>query len=374
MAISPMDESLAHQTSETFDRVATSDRNFYDRYYFNLHPMSGDLFLVFGMGQYPNLGTTDAFVCLVHEGKQHVLRCSRELGDNRADTTVGPFGVQVLEGLKTIRIVCDPNEHGIEFDLTFDGTSPAVEEPRTIMRKGARITMDTSRYTQLGRWQGSIKIHGREIAVNNEEYLGVRDHSWGVRPVGESEPMGIRINEYMEEYGFFHMWTPMQFDDFAIKVFIEENSDGSLIVQECIKVDSFARGGAVHELGEARHNITYKPGTRELQSAQLEFEDENGKALTVQCEALTCAYLAAGTGYYPNEEWVHGQYHGKFKLEYRDFDVSTDEARSTLGPLYETIVRFELSSGEVTYGMFENLSIGHHSPYGFDSFEAVAPE
>ena len=49
------------------------------------------------------------------------------------------------------------------------------------------------------------------------------------------------------------------------------------------------------------------------------------------------------------------------------------EARKSLGPLYETIVRFELSTGEVTYGMFENLSIGHHKPYGFDSFEAVAP-
>ncbi len=34
MPISPMDEYLAHQTSETFDFVATSDRNFYDRYYF----------------------------------------------------------------------------------------------------------------------------------------------------------------------------------------------------------------------------------------------------------------------------------------------------------------------------------------------------
>ena len=88
--------------------------------------------------------------------------------------------------------------------------------------------------------------------------------------------------------------------------------------------------------------------------------------------ALTCAYLAAGTGYYPNPEWVHGQYHGAFKPEYRDFDVSTEEARNALGPLYETIVRFELNTGEVTWGMFENLSIGHHDPYGFDSFEAVA--
>ena len=65
MPISPMDETLAHQTPETFDRVSTSDRNFYDRFYCNLHSLTGDLFVVIGIGQYPNLGTTDAFACVV---------------------------------------------------------------------------------------------------------------------------------------------------------------------------------------------------------------------------------------------------------------------------------------------------------------------
>ena len=372
MPISPIDELLVHQTPETFDRVYTSDRNFYDRYYFNLHPKSGDLFLVFGMGQYPNLGTADAFACLVYKGRQRVLRCSRELGADRMDARVGPFGVEILEGLQKLRIFCEDNEHGLCFDLTFDGSGPAVEEPRTQMRKGARTTMDTSRYTQLGRWTGTLTSNGETVDVNYDDYLGVRDHSWGVRPVGESEPLGIRVNEYAQNYGFFHMWTPMQFEDFQLKVFIEENADGSRIVEECVRIDSHKKGGAVHQLGTPQHSITYKSGTRELEFAELAFDDENGRPVTVKCEALTCAYLAAGTGYFPNPDWVHGQYHGPFKLEIVEYDVSTEEARNALGPLYETIVRFELSSGEVTYGMFENLSIGHHEPYGFDSFEAVA--
>lgn len=373
MPLSPMDELLAHQTPETFDQVSTSDRNFYDRYYFNLHPHSGDLFLVFSMGQYPNLGTTDAFVCIVYKGRQTVLRCSRELGSNRMDTQVGPFGVEVIESLKSLRISCDDNEHDISFDLTFEGTGPAVEEPRTLIRKGPRITMDTSRYTQLGRWEGEIRLKGETIAVDYDEYLGVRDHSWGVRPVGESEPLGIHINEYIDNYGFFHLWAPMQFNDYQFKVFIEEDADGTILVEECVKIDSFDKGGAVHQLGKPRHAITYKSGTRELESAELHFDDENGQPVSVKAQALTCAYLAAGTGYFPKPDWTHGQYHGKFKLEAVEFDVSTEEARKELGPLYETIVRFETNSGEVTYGMFENLSIGNHAPYGFDSFEAMAP-
>jgi hypothetical protein len=368
-----MDESLAHQTPETFDQVSTSDRNFYDRYYFNLHPRSGELFMVMGIGQYPNLGTTDAFACIVYKGKQHVLRCSRELGIDRSDTTVGPFGVEVVEPLKSLRYTCADNEHDISFDLTFAGRAPAVEEPRTVVRKGARITMDTSRYTQMGRWQGVIRLQGEQIEVSPDEWLGIRDHSWGIRPVGEAEPMGILVNEYINNYGFFHIFVPMQFEDFQLKVFQEENADGSLIVQECIKVENYENGGQIHQLGAPKHRINYVSGSREFASAELEFTDENGKTLVVTCEPLTCACLAGGTGYIANPDWVHGQYHGPLKLEAVEFDVSTPEARAALAPLYEHIVRFTLNTGEVTYGMFENISIGTHEPYGFTGFEAVAP-
>ena len=74
MPLSPMDEFLAHQTCETFGRVFTSDRNFYDRYSFNMHPLGDELFFIFGMGQYPNLGTTDAFVSISHGDDIYVVR------------------------------------------------------------------------------------------------------------------------------------------------------------------------------------------------------------------------------------------------------------------------------------------------------------
>ena len=121
MPISPMDEFLAHQTSDTFDYVATSDRNFYDRYYFNMHDSTGDFFMVAGMGQYPNLGVTDAFAAISHGTKQIVVRASRALGHDRLDTRVGPFEFEVIEGLKSLRIRCDENEWGLSFDVRFDG-------------------------------------------------------------------------------------------------------------------------------------------------------------------------------------------------------------------------------------------------------------
>ena len=372
MPISSMDECLAHQTPETFDQVSTSDRNFYDRYYFNLHSRSSELFVVLGIGQYPNLGTTDAFALIVHKGRQHVLRCSRELGVDRSNTTVGPLGVEVVEPLKSMRFRCDDNEHGISFDLTFTGRAPAVEEPRTLVRKGARITMDTSRYTQMGRWRGHIDFKGERIDISEDQYLGIRDHSWGIRPVGEREPLGINVNEYVNNYGFFHIFVPMQFEDFQLKVFVEENADGSLIVEECRKIENYENGGAVHQLGKPVHKMKYVKGSREMASAELHFEDENGVPRVVKAEPVNCACLASGTGYVPNDEWVHGQYHGPLKLDCVEHDVSTPQVRAGQGPLYENICRFELDTGEVTWSMFENISLGHHAPYGFDSFEAVA--
>ena len=102
MPLGPFDEFLAHQTSDTFDHVATSDRNFYDRYYFNMHSSSDELFVITGLGQYPNLGVTDAFITVSVGTEQHTVRASRELGVDRMDTSVGPLSVEVLEGLRTL--------------------------------------------------------------------------------------------------------------------------------------------------------------------------------------------------------------------------------------------------------------------------------
>ena len=63
-SLSSWDDYPVHQNADTIRHVGTSDRNFYDRYYFNLHGSSDELFMVMGLGQYPNLGTTDCFVAV----------------------------------------------------------------------------------------------------------------------------------------------------------------------------------------------------------------------------------------------------------------------------------------------------------------------
>lgn len=89
-SLSPLDDYPVHQTAEPMRRVATSDRNFYDRYYFNCYPSDdADMFLVVGLGQYPNLGVCDGFAVLRRGNDHIVVRASKALGTDRTDTAVG---------------------------------------------------------------------------------------------------------------------------------------------------------------------------------------------------------------------------------------------------------------------------------------------
>ena len=165
MTLSPLDDYPVHQVAQVMRHPATSDRNFYDRYYFNCHSCSGDLMLLIGMGQYPNLGVTDGFALIRHGQTHQVVRASRELGADRMDTRIGPLRVEVIEGLKKLRVILEPNEFGLDFDLTWEGAIRAHLEPRHFIRWQERAGFDSLRLAQTGTWRGHINTSGRAITV-----------------------------------------------------------------------------------------------------------------------------------------------------------------------------------------------------------------
>jgi len=370
--LSPADDLLAHQTAETFDFVYTSDRNFYDRYYFNMHACSDELFLVTGMGQYPNLGVTDAFVSVSHGDTLTVVRASRELGSDRLDTSVGPFRVEVLEGLQRLRLVLGENEWGVAFDLTFEGSVPAQQEPRQFQRQFSRVTMDTSRFCQVGRYAGSLQVGGQRYEVTPDRWQGARDHSWGIRPIGEPVPPGIGV-KVQRSHGFFHHWLPMQFDDFLLKVFFEEDADGNRLIEESTKIYNHGSGRPEEPMGTPRHEMRFISGTREIERAVIRFDHPSGEEISVATTPLRTVYLAAGSGYLPSADWSHGMYQGELVVQGLTWDIGDPAVRKQISLLNETLCRFELSTGEVGYGMHENLLVGIYKPYGFDAPDRMAP-
>ena len=364
--ISAWDDFPIHQTAEPVRLVATSDRNFYDRYYFNLHGSSDELFMVMGLGVYPNLGTQDAFA-VVRRGAHHrVVRASRALGD-RSDLRVGPFRLEVLEPLKKLRFVLEPTEHTISFDLTWEGAMPAWQEPRHFVRRHGRVLFDTSRFAQTGSWAGTLSVAGEKIAVTRDRWWGTRDRSWGVRPVGEPEHAGIRQGEAV--MGGMWNYFPMQFADHSILYICQETASGERELEEGVRVwNDPARPADPLGRPEWQHELA--PGTRLLRSSRVAFPHAPGGGFEVQCTPLLPCMVSIGTGYGMDADWRHGMYQGQLVVQ--GLERKHDEV-VPIGQygVVDQVGRFEYG-GRVGYGLYEHGFFGAFPKLGLNGPGDVA--
>ena len=71
--------------------------------------------------------------------------------------------------------------------------------------------MNTIRFTQLGKWTGEISTEAGSL--NPKAIYGIRDRSWGVRPVGE--PEGGAPGMLNQEPGVYWCWAPIHFNGFC---------------------------------------------------------------------------------------------------------------------------------------------------------------
>ena len=359
--LSQMDDYPLHQIADVIRFAGTSDRNFYDRYYFNLHASSDELFMVMGLGQYPTLGTQDCFAVVRRKHQHHVVRGSRELGD-RMDTSVGPFRIEVVKGLEKLRFVLEPRrDQPIAFDLTWEGAIPAFLEPRQYIRKHGRVLFDSVRFAQTGYWSGQLQVADETFAVTPERWKGSRDRSWGIRPVGEFEPPGIHASTPIME----GMWNyaPMQFDDFSIIYICHEHNTGERQLEEAVRVwRDPAREPEWLGRPEHRHNVVVKtPYLTRIDHSHIRFPQAPGGAVEVAVTPLTHVWVMVGTGYGLEPDWKHGMYQGALKVESLSLDMERDQAR--MMGLVDHAARFELSTGEVGYGLFEYGFFGQFDQY-----------
>ncbi|MCW2544519.1 MAG: hypothetical protein JWM40_2071 [Frankiales bacterium] len=354
--LTPLDDLPIHQVAETMATVGTSDRNFYDRYYFNLHGCDDEFFLAGGIGQYPNLGVADGFVAVNHGTTQTVVRASRPLGNDRLNTTVGPLRVEVIEGLKKVRFVCEETS-GFALDVTWEGAIPAFEEPRMILAAPhGRILMNTMRFLQTGSWTGSLMLDGRKIDVTPDRFWGNRDRSWGVRPVGEPEPAGIPST--LGVSGFYWNYFVVRFPSSTVVYMCQEDGLGKRVLEEGVRLFP---DGRVEQLGRPEHELRFDPGTRMVNGATVTFRD----GLVLTGEVLRPLHLARGTGYGFDADWRHGMWHGdELVVQRHDFDSTAPDMVPIPGAIVDHVARFTTSADdEVGYGLLEVMTMGPHPQY-----------
>ena len=366
----PLDDYPIHQAPLSMQFPITGDRGFYDRCYFNAHDRTGSIFLITGLGVYPNLGVIDAYASVGRGQRLVSVHASDALGDDRLNQRVGPYRIEVLEPLQRIRLVCDGDEQGVGFDLTWEGSFPAVQEPQHVVRTGTKLLLDGCRFTQVGTWSGVLRVEGESFEVTPDRWVGTRDRSWGIRPVGEPDPPGRWAAENTR--GMWWLYVPLRFEDYGIIVIVQEEADGPRVLNDARRVFPAASGRAPEQLGWPEIDITYRSGTRYPERAVIHMIDRNRKPIELEIQTLGSVPLGPGTGY-GGQEWTHGKWMGRGWVEGVVHDWS-EPALAGLTPfmLHDHVARASIN-GDEGWGLFEHASIGRHDPTGFADFNAMAP-
>lgn len=279
----------------------------------------------------------------------------------------GPLRVEVIEGLKKLRIVIGPNETGIEADLTFNGVHAPEVEPGTVDRRHGRVFLDVMRYSQTGNYEGWVKTPNGTYSSDTHKLKGYRDRSWGIRAVGEPEPPGVRKSHHAagssgQSVNFRWLHMPAQFDDYTINVKMHEDNDGTLFIEEATRL--WHDGRAPEHLGHPDLEYFYSEDRRFVERARITCTKKDGAQTVIDVTQLLPIYLEVGTGYGRSldVDWTHGEYRGDDVTDMVEYDTSSNDPALFGG--IDAVARMECD-GDVGYGLFEYCVFGQFDRDGF---------
>jgi hypothetical protein len=323
------DDYPIHQTPEPIAYSGT-DRNFYDRYFFNGYHRDDDLFFAAALGVYPHLNVMDASFCVINGGKQYNVHASKVLHMERLDTRVGPIEVEVIEPLQVLRVTCNDEENGLEADVSFNARLPAIEEPRFLRRIGSMTSMDYTRLTQNG----------------------------------------TQVNPYSGDPQFFWLWAPLNFDNGASFYHLNADAAG----EPWNTMGRIVRADASEEMATVSSHLDYQSGSRIARAANLDFTRADGTAINIQLTPRQTFYMR-GLGYM-HPDWGHGYYKGELATGFEIYDLG-DISPADPGYFHvQAICDAQMSGPDGTErgkGVLEQLVIGAYEPYGFKELFDVSP-
>jgi hypothetical protein len=248
-----------------------------------------------------------------------------------------------------------------------------------------------------------------------EECLGLRDRSWGIRPVGERASRGIKslvnnpkfdglrtaagkklstalfkpqgqksgvrqnCRDVMglsgtmigAEPGVYWVWNLNMFDDLMTHfgTFETQNGDpfqlSAALVPRIHNVDDIPADSdtGVTHFDDISHQIRWRKGTRYLESATITLRGANGDQHELIISDPMLIFHLSGLGY-EHPEWTHGCWKGEEVIEGESWvsDQLNPLQRNTVHTHQICKVRMGERQG---VGLFESVVIGAHQPSGF---------
>ena len=369
--LSKFDDYPIHQTAEPVFHTASSDRFQYDRYWYNAHDRDGEFYFGVGLCRYPNLGILDGSLSLAIGGRQYAFHGSRRAPHEPTDLSIGPLELQILEPMGRHRLVIAENETGISCDLTFTPRTACIEEGRQTLRNERHVVMDATRLDQFGFWSGWIRYDGKELRVDGRTTFGLKDRSWGIRPVGDAYTGGAPLAEFQAVH---FNWVPVHWEDqCSLAGWFEDDTghqwhtDQGFLPHypEMAAIPGTNDPAASTWQGRVGHNIEMIPGTRRAKSAVITMNDRSGQSMEISLEPVL-VHRMKGLGY-QHPEWGHGKWQGELRVDGESWtDAELDPL--ALENIHIQQVVIARCGDKVGHGVLEQMHIGPSTVLGFDDW------
>ena len=341
----PGDEALTHQIAETFAVTGTSDLSWTEKICAMAAAVDGSLQLGFGLGKYPNRNVMDGYAGVSRGVEQLTVRASRRLAPRFEHTAIGPIRYEVVEPLKSVRFVLEPNDtQPVAFDWTFEAIVPPFLEDRTHRRNGVRVASDLVRYHQTGTATGWVEVDGARTDIAPDTWVSTRDHSWGTRfDVGQPQT-DVEQVDALAGVSFRMIWSPLAM----------RRPDGSryalLLHYQIAKAPGFLHktvmGGVEHPDGRMERwsdlepALRFDPANRRLLGGTVGATTEDGTTRVLEIEAVSDTGFHLGAGlYFGFDGHHHGEWRGDLVVEgERIADCSDPAVARRLHQIRDTVV------------------------------------
>jgi len=362
--ISPFDDYCIHQAPSYLRVPSTTDRNFYDRYFFSGYRPDGGVIFGVAFGRYPNRFVQDAHFTVSLDGSQHSVHASDALGPDPAECKVGPIQISVEEPMRRLRCRVYPNDTGISCDLVFRAETGAIDEGRLVVGKEGINWIDQTRFMQYGRWTGWIEVDGVRVQFDDREAFGLRDKSWGVRLIGDQHVTQRRGDQ------IFWMNVVMRLDAGFCVFRTLDRADGSSVEREGYLAPLYETADQV-PVGETslrraddwQFSLAFRDGTRRISAGSYRVRWRDGGDFHFQGRVVGSLWYA-GMGY-NHQRWHHGLDHGGgLVVERESWPLHSIDPGDLDRQFIASVMTFTGPDGKIIgFGHTEQLLMGEYVPF-----------
>jgi hypothetical protein len=302
---------------------------------------------------------------LVVDEVQHSLHVSGPAPLDPTDTSVGPIRLDIVEPMRVHRFRADGSEHGLACDLTYRARTGSIDEGRNRSGPYGQTVLDSTRFMQYGIWEGWIDIDGKRMDVEDHHCQGLRDKSWGVRPLAEQSAAAIGAGSV------FWMNIVLQLNDAFSVVRASNGKDGTPRERAGYYAPLYSSSDEV-PIGEPNlqhmttwdYELDFLDNSRRIIGGRYRMLWPDGSETKIEGRALN-TFWYAGLGY-EHMRWHHGLDHGGLVVEREAWPVAEMDLSRKDRQFMCHIMEYTRDGEIIGFGHTEQLFLGQYLPYGWD--------